>query len=968
MADSVVSLLLETLNQLLDQDADLLLEVEDGLRSFHAELGLASGFIRNSVGQGNAREVEVMAKRISEVANGVEDDIDKLAVRIAKQRMRGEFRKCIYGFDHRNKLGDVSKIINSSTKEVKQIYSERGSSARGSSAQASSNSFLTIDRKIEEIDLPCFPEKMDILLKQLLNEEQGREVISIVGDAGIGKTFLAKKIYNNISVQGQFKYRAWVHVSRYRKAGELLLGILESLDQPITTGKRQDMTVEKLQEKLSECLANNRYLIVLDDLRNMEGGWEEIIEQAFHVDTNGSKILFTCRPEPENSLGSLSISHSYSLERLDKAGRWKVLRERVFRAEASKADLELLGEQMAEKCEGLPLSLAILGRLLELQGESVEAWSRLASCFGVSSGEGSNNNNDGQEHHGSDILPSSPMEENLGCNTHHPEHSIHLHLLLSFVYENLPDHLSLCLLYFGMFPEGAEIPTKQLIQLWMAEGFIRQKGSRRMEDIGLQYLEELIGLNLIQATARRSTNGGVKTCQIHDLILKFCISKGREMKFLEVPDNSSDAPEKTGEKTRRVTIHGTFSSPKDVFSKLHNCKGVRSFHFSVPGDNVRLPTFKWNSLYESFKLLRVLNLGMVEVSEIPKEVGRLIHLRYLRIRALGIRHVPSSICNLLNLQTLDMRESSLSNLPDGIWKLQQLRHLNLFHLRSLPEHWGTDEKSLENLQTLSCMRPQKGMKHLMVRAKFPNINKLKLASQNPDETADFLESLDHLYHLQSLKIESPSKLPDPSAFPLTLTKITLQDTTLGDSCMKRLEKLPNLRILKLRKNSVSMKEINFNAGGFPQLQILQMVELEITKWTQGGEAMVNLRHLVIKKCVQLTDFPNSLSSLRILEVILPTANLRKALQDYRRKTKSGLEMIINPPLDMYDESTMINPPQDESNASTKINPPQDVSDASTMINPPQNVSDASTSINPPQDVSDASTTINPPQDVSNAST
>ena len=966
MADSVVSLLLETLNQLLDQDADLLPEVEDELRSFHAELGLASGFIRNSVGQGNAGEVEVMAEEINKVAYRVEDDIDKLAVRIAKQRMRGEFRKFIYGFDHRNKLRDVSGTIHSSMKEVKKIYGERGSSV-----QASSHSFLAIDRKIEEVDLLCFPDKMESLLKQLSNLDQRRAVISIVGEVGIGKTALAKKIYNESSVQGQFKYRAWVHVSRYCRAGDLLFGILESL-QLITTGERQDMTDKELQEKLSKYLANRRYLIVLDDLRKFEAGWEEIIERAFPDDMDGSKILFTCRPEHETSLNHTDVHQRYLLEQLDKAERWRVLRERVFSAVTKKENLESLGKQMAEKCEGLPLSLAILGRLLVMQGDSVEAWSRLASTSDVSSGEGSKHNNDGQELHGSEILPSSPMEENLASNPHPPmeenfssNQSIDLHLFLSFIHEHLPDHLSLCLLYFGMFPEGAEIPTKQLIQLWMAEGFIRQKGSRRMEDIGQQYLEELIGLNLIQATARRN-DGRVKTCQIHDLIWKSCISKGREMKFLEVPDNSSDAPEKTGEKTRRVAIHGTFSSLKDVFSKLHNCKGVRSFHFSVPGDNVRLPTFKWNSLYEGFKLLRVLNLGMVEVLEIPKEVGRLIHLRYLRIRAPGIRHVPSSICNLLNLQTLDMRESSLSNLPDGIWKLQQLRHLDLFHLRSLPEHWGTEEKSLENLQTLSCMRPQKGMKHLMVRAKFPNINKLKLASQNPDETADFLESLDHLYHLQSLKIESPSKLPDPSAFPLTLTKITLQDTTLGDSCMKRLEKLPNLRILKLRKNSVSIKEITFNAGGFPQLQVLQMVELEITKWTQGGEAMVNLRHLVIKKCVQLTDFPNSLSSLRILEVILPTANLRKALQGYG--CKGGLEMIINPPLDMYDESTMINPPQDESNASTKINPPQDVSDASAMINPPQNVSDASTTINPPQDVSDASTTINPPQDVSNAST
>lgn len=88
---------------------------------------------------------------------------------------------------------------------------------------------------------------------------------------------------------------------------------------------------------------------------------------------DGSKILFTYRPEHETSLNRTTIHQHYLLERLDKAERWQVLREREFSAVTNKPNFESLGEQMAEKCEGLPLSLAILSRLLVMQGNSVEA-------------------------------------------------------------------------------------------------------------------------------------------------------------------------------------------------------------------------------------------------------------------------------------------------------------------------------------------------------------------------------------------------------------------------------------------------------------------------------------------------------------------------------------------------------------------------------------------------------------------
>ena len=567
MADSVVSLLLETLNQLLDQDADLLLEVEDEIRSFHVELGLVNGFIRNSEGQGNGEAVKELAKQISEVAYEAEGEIDMLAVNVAKQRMRGKFGKVFHGFEHRSMLKVVSKNINSITKRVKEIYGNKISNSKQNGPG---------DGNINEVDLPCFPEVLETLLDQLKKEDGAREIISIVGEVGIGKTALARKIYSNVSVQDHFDCPVWVHVSLDRKAGELLQEILECI-QP--AGDIHDMTEEELQKKLSECLQNKRYLIVMDDLRKVQG-WDKV-EQAFPDNGKGSRILLTRRPEYMDSHGNPTFSHPLTL--LNDEESWTALRNGIFPAGICAPQFEVPGEQMAQKCKGSPLSLAFLGQFLVMQPQNIEAWYKLANDLNSFSTEG----------------------------------------ILSFVREELPNHLNLCFLYFGMFPEGAEIPVRQLIQFWIAEGFIRQKGGTKMEDVGEQYLEELVRLNLIQVIARR-TDGRVKTCEIHDLFRNFCISRGSEKKYLGVPENLSDADHKNT--IRRLAIHVT--SPKGVFSKLRWCSGVRSFHYSVLGtDPDTLPTARWSTLYKGFKLLRVLNLGMIVVSGIPKEVGRLIHLR-----------------------------------------------------------------------------------------------------------------------------------------------------------------------------------------------------------------------------------------------------------------------------------------------------------------------------------------------------
>ncbi|KAK1357220.1 hypothetical protein POM88_050476 [Heracleum sosnowskyi] len=75
-----------------------------------------------------------------------------------------------------------------------------------------------------------FHDEANYLLKQLacITKKQ-LEVISIVGMAGLGKTTLAKRLYNDPYVVSYFYVRAWVTCSQVYQKRDLLLGILRSV-------------------------------------------------------------------------------------------------------------------------------------------------------------------------------------------------------------------------------------------------------------------------------------------------------------------------------------------------------------------------------------------------------------------------------------------------------------------------------------------------------------------------------------------------------------------------------------------------------------------------------------------------------------------------------------------------------------------------------------------------------------------
>ena len=173
-----------------------------------------------------------------------------------------------------------------------------------------------------------------------------------------------------------------------------------------------------------------------------------------------------------------------------------------------------------------------------------------------------------------------------------------------------------------------------------------------------------------------------------------------------------------------------------------------------------------------------------KIRDLPKEIGEFIHLKYFSFKyARG--NLPWSIGKLVNLQILDLRYSSLE-IPFSIWKLHQLKHLYTGHCwifsQSIMERCFSGDLGLDkmtNLQTL-CSRPS--MYSLLESCglqKLTQLRKLYLYEQR---------------YLVELKLENCELEQDP---------------------MLTLDKLPNLRVLKLMWRSYMGKKMTCSSGGFP---------------------------------------------------------------------------------------------------------------------------------------------------------
>ncbi|KAL3503014.1 hypothetical protein ACH5RR_037464 [Cinchona calisaya] len=687
-------------------------------------------------------------------------------------------------------------------------------------------------------DIVGFEDEATSIMDRLKNGARKLQIVAIVGMAGLGKTTLAKIVYNDFSITSHFHIRAWCCVSQVYDKKHLLLEILTCVFGKLSN-KYFGMNEEDLALELYRSLKRNRYLIILDDVWDIDA-WNSL-EASFPDDANGSRIIYTSRlldVAPKEKLDQ----EPHFLRQLTDDESWKLFKAKLFPGDDWPPTLHELGTQLVEWCKGLPLTIVILAGILSTMEQ--DGWKEVV-----------------------ENLSPSTVSSTEKCKN-----------MLELSYIHLPNKLKPCLLYFGAFPEDQELTTKKLTVLWIAEGFVRKTESKSLEDKAKDFLMRLISRSLVMVT-KKTSSGGVKTCRIHDLLHEFCVEKAKEERFFQFLQGSDELfGFNEPHNLRRMCIYSTPEQFK--MSKLF-CPRVRCLLFFDPGERFRQNWLNLSFITGIFKLVRVLDLSQINLGiSFPIEVELLAQLRYLAVGG-RMKSTPSSIAKLANLETLVFIVEALVQvvLPNTVWNLKKLRHLQINNSYevgfSLPDNDLDNAAELCNLDTFSnAMLPWENPEKTL--RKFPNIRKLK--GKLFESNASYGENnkvlaLNYLSKLESLKVypfKTYRKLYQIEfCFPLNLKKLTLSGFFLPWCNISTIGNLPNLEVLKLLGGAFRLGNWDMEGGQFPKLIFLKL-EGSIVRWTASESEdghLPCLVKLVLNSCYSLEEVPSCLGDSSTLQMI-----------------------------------------------------------------------------------------------------
>ncbi|XP_037473795.1 putative disease resistance protein RGA3 isoform X2 [Triticum dicoccoides] len=680
-------------------------------------------------------------------------------------------------------------------------------------------------------------EERDIILASL-SESMTNDItiLPIYGIGGLGKTTLAKMVYN--SSQFNEYSQVWVYVSQtfdLIKIGNSIISQLSEKDKESGyTGKQM------IHNSLEKLLANKKVLIVLDDL------WEDNISQLEELKdmlkaAESSKVVVIATTRSEGIAKKMSTIQPYKLAPLTDDMCWSIIKQKsAFESRGDKEQLEEIGKVIAMKCAGVALAAKSLGHML--QSMKYSQWESVRD---------------------SNIWTAPSLEDTS---------STQVLASLKLSYSVLPSYLKLCFAYCAIFPKGHKILKDDLVHQWVSLGFSSW-------ELGERYISQLLGLSFLDHFKSSSTfelhDEDVILLTMHDLVHDLARSVMEDEIIFVGNINNAE-----GSRYHYALLD---DCSKPLGSDLSKIRALRF----MDCDKYELH----DAAFSSAKSLRVLDLSECAIYTLADCIGELKQLRYLNAPRVQDTKIPDSITKLSKLIYLNLRGSpTILALPESIGEIEGLMYLDLSscsRIKKLPESFRRLQK-LAHLDLSNCSSVEGISVFLESLTQLEYLN----LSYCPN-IGDIPEVLGGLSKLQYLNLSNSSYLEcgKEAEFFGALTKLEYLNLSSWNCKLKKLpESLGGFSQLKYL-NLSGWRDIKKLPRLFGSLKNLLHLDLSCCFMVDGvHEALVgltSLQHLNLQG-TQLSLLPDDLTKLRYLNL----SGLRN-IDAFSFLSSESLDSLIN---------------------------------------------------------------------------